>query len=365
MFVSNTNQLNQPELDSNPQPKKIIMSFTGVNTATPTGGSRYAATNYILRVEKKACKEGTEPDQTEAILIKKGLITDIADQIEIHTRSGEVYTSIETYLTANAHSIRFADPWMYVEVLVVTSAYGSAWITGTQFEENSQPSTSEEMMPNLTPYVLPRGGPAYGVATYKIRHYKNTAAAQPSTNEIATLTFQDIDDHYIKDQLGQHYFSLAQWHLKNPFATNEDIAKDLEKNGSPWSLIDVHVGGKWVTGCMFLAQRNPARPGDDGPVPRSNGATIYDDDIDALPYDAEKFVDAFIDRESRELTVTEIMEQFGPGIPDGYIFEPDEFVREFEESFLNPKNYWEELSFVEVMHNFGPRPLPRLPPLPL
>ncbi len=341
------------------------MSFTGVNTAAPTGGPRYAATNYILRVEKKTCKEGTEPDQTEAILVKKGLVTDITDQTEIHARSGEVYTSIESYLKANAHALRFADPWMYVEVLVVTSAYGSAWITGTHFKENSQPSNSEEMMTNPPPGVLPRGGPAYGAATYKIRHCKNTAAAQPSTKDTATLTFRDIDDHYIKDQLGQHYFSLAQWHLKNPFAREEDMAKDLAKNGSPWSHIDLLVGDEWITGCMFLAQRNPARPGDDGPVPRSYGATIYDDDIDALPYDAEKFVDAFTDRESRNLTVTEIMQQFGPGIPDGYIFDPDEFVREFEQCFLNPKNSWDEMTFVEVMHTFGPRPLPRLPPLPL
>ena len=51
------------------------MSFTDVNTAAPTGGSRYAAPNYILRVVKKACAEGTEPDQTEAILVKKGLVS--------------------------------------------------------------------------------------------------------------------------------------------------------------------------------------------------------------------------------------------------------------------------------------------------
>ena len=355
MFEKPTNSTNQPELDSNTQLKTIIMTFIGGNTTIPTGGNRYAANNYILRVVKKACIEGKEPHETEAILVKKGLITDIADQIEIHMRSGEVYTSIESYLTANAHSLRFADPWMYVEVLVTTSEYGSAWITGTQFEEESQPSKSQEIMPIPSPYVLPRGGSSYAVATYEIRHCKNTAPAQPSTKEIATLTIRDINDHYIKDKLGQHYFSLAQWHLKNPFATEDDIAKDLKKNGSPWSLIDVLVGNKWVTGPMFLAQRNPAQPECDGPVPRSYGATIYDEYMDALPYDTEEFIDALINRESRNLTVTEIMEQFGPGIPEGYTFNPEEFALEFERSYMNPEYYWNDISFQELMHNFGPQ----------
>jgi hypothetical protein len=244
---------------------------------------------------------------------------------------------------------------MYVEVLVVTSAYGSAWITGTQFVEETQPSKYEEMMPNPPPTALPRGGPAYGVATYKIRHCKNTAAAQPSTKETATLTIRDTDDHYIKDRLGQHYFSLAQWHLKNPFATEEEIAKEHEKNGSPWSHTEVLIAGEWITGCMFLAERNPARPGDDGPVPRSYGATIYDNEMDDLPYDTEKFINALIDRESLNLSVTDIMKQYGPGIPDGYTFDPEEFVKEFEQSFLNPQNYWDELSFLEMMDIFGPR----------
>ena len=330
------------------------MTFTGINTTAPTGGSRYAATNYILRVEKKACKEGTEPEQTEAILVKKGLVTDIADQIEIHTRSGEVYTSIESYLTANAHSLRFADPWIYVEVLVVTSAYGSAWITGTQFEEETQPSKYEEMMPNPPPTALPRGGPAYGVATYKIRHCKNTAAAQPSTKETATLTIRDIDDHYIKDQLGQHYFSLAQWHLKNPFATDDDIANDIEKNGSPWSRIDVLVGEEWVSGTVFLSRRNPTQPGFDGPVPRSNAETIYD--FHEIDFDAQAFEEAYSNRKSLNLSITEVMEKFGPGIPEGYIFDPEEFEREFEACYLNPQNYWDEMSFGELMFNYGPRP---------
>jgi hypothetical protein len=339
------------------------MSFTGVNTTAPTGGSRYAAPNYILRVVKKACEEGTEPHQTEAILVKNGHVTDIADQIEIHTRSGEVYTSIESYLVGrvSARAPHFANPWMYLEVLVVTSDYGSGWITGTRFEEESQPCESKEMMINPPPGSIPRGGAAYGVATYRIRHIKNTAPAQPSTKETAMLTIQNIEDHFIKNELGQHYCSLAMWHLKKPFATEEDIAKDLETNGSPWSHIDVKVGDEWVTGCMFLAQRHPVELGDDGPVPRSHGATIYD--VEGFDYDATAFMETYLNRESLNLSITEVMEKFGPGIPEGYVFNPDEFASEIEKSYLNPANSWDEMTFAEVMHTFGPRPWPTLAPL--
>jgi hypothetical protein len=342
------------------------MSYTEVYTTTaPTGGSRYAATNYILRVEKKACKEGTEPHQTEAILVKKGLVTDITDQIEIHTRRGEVYTSIEGYLDAHAHSVRFADPWIYVEVLVPTSNSGSSripglsygesgWIPGMRFEEESQPCTSEEMMHTPPPYVLPRGGSAYGAATYEIRHYKQTEPAEPSTKRRATLTIKDINDHSIKDKLGQHYFSLAMWNLNNPFATDDDIAKDIETNGSPWSRIDVLVGEEWVSGTVFLSRRNPTQPGFDGPVPRSNAETIYD--FHEIDFDAQAFEEAYSNRESLNLSITEVIEKFGPGIPEGYIFDPEEFEREFEACYLNPKNYWDEMSFGEVMFNYGPRP---------
>ena len=346
------------------KPTAIMMSFTDLNTTTPTGGARYAHSHYILRVVKKACEEGTDPHQTEAILVKKGHVTDIADQIEIHTRDGEIHTSIESYLDGrvNPDAPRFANSWIYVEVLVVTSDYGSGWITGTRFQEESQPCESKEMMVNPPPGALPRGGPAYGVATYRIRHIKNTAPAQPSTKEAATLTIRDTDDHYINNELGQHYSSLAMWHLKNPFATEEDIEKDLATNGSPWSHIDVKVGDDWVTGCTFLAQRRPAQPGDDGPVPRSYGATVYD--FDGIGYDVASFMHAYANRASLNLSITEVVEQFGPGIPEGYMFIPEEFDREYEASFMNPQKIWDEMTFAEVMQTFGPRPWPTLPPLP-
>ena len=91
-----------------------------------------------------------------------------------------------------------------------------------------------------------------------------------------------------------------------------------------------------------------------GPVPRSYAGTIYNGiNID---YDPEQFENAFINRKSLNLTVTEIVERFGPGIPEGYTFEPEVFSQEFENSYLNPKNYWDELTFAEVMHTFGPQP---------
>jgi hypothetical protein len=237
-----------------------MVSFTGINTTAPTGGPRYAHSHYILRVVPKACRDGTEAHQTEAILVKKGHVTDIADQIEIHTRDGEIHTSIESYLDGrvNPDAPRLANSWIYLEVLAVTSDYGSEWITGTRFQEESQPCESKEMMINPPPGALPCGGAVYGVATYEIRHHKNTFAARPSTKEVATLTIQDSDDHFIKNHLGQHYSSMAKWHLKNSFATKEDIAKDFAANGSPWSHIDVKVGDEWITGDTFLAQRSPA-----------------------------------------------------------------------------------------------------------
>ena len=237
-----------------------MVSFTGINTTAPTGGPRYAHSKYVLRVVKKACREGTDPHQTEAILVKNGVVTDNADQIEIHTRDGAIHTSIESYLDGrvNPDAPRFANSWIYVEVLVVTSDYGSEWISGTRFQEESQPCESKEMMINPPPGALPRGGAAYGVATYELRHHKNTAPAQPSTKDTATLTIQNSDDHLIKNHLGLHYSSMAKWHLKNSFATEEDIAKEFAANGSPWSHIDVKVGDEWITGDTFLAQRSPA-----------------------------------------------------------------------------------------------------------
>lgn len=91
-----------------------------------------------------------------------------------------------------------------------------------------------------------------------------------------------------------------------------------------------------------------------GLLPHKYGVEIYDGED--IKFDVDQFEDAFINRESKNLTVTEIMEQFGPGIPEGYTFDPEVFSQEFENSYLNPKNYWDELTLAEVMRSFGPQP---------
>lgn len=60
------------------------------------------------------------------------------------------------------------------------------------------------------------------------------------------------------------------------------------------------------------------------------------------------------------LTITEIMRLFGPGIPEGYDFDPEEFGHAYVKYWLYPENYWDEITFVELMDQYGPRP-PRTP----
>lgn len=78
---------------------------------------------------------------------------------------------------------------------------------------------------------------------------------------------------------------------------------------------------------------------------------------DHLPsYNWQMFVDAFKHREALNLSVSEVMERFGPGLPEGYTFDPVQFAEQFEKSYLNPENYWDEMSFDDVMRSFGPKP---------
>ena len=329
---------------------------------TSVGGVPYEKKLYVIRVAESYANTRVAPKiknvkDTEAVLHKLGAQWDF-ELISIHNRDGRVFTgkdALRDYLHAQGVNV-FFNPTTYAEVFVpCPSSYWKSW---DMFLDNSKLAEgapvyvfSQEADVLPLPFELM-------LATYEIRHHKNTAPGLCETKKrAATLTIQDIDDHYIKDELGgQHYFSLAHWHLMNPFATEEDIAKDLATNGSPWSHIDVKVGCEWMTGCTFLAQRRPARPGDNGRVPRSNGATIYDDYPYSFDYDATAFEDAFINRDSLNLSVTEIMERFGPGIPEGYTFDDSEFIKEFERSYLNPENYWDEMTFAEVMYNYGPRP---------
>jgi hypothetical protein len=470
-----------------------------------TGGPAYAERGYIIRVDKAYCHKGTEPHETEAILMKKGLLTEVNKDIEIHTRDGKVHTTLVSYLTDHAVSpfgsaLGYWQPWNFVEVMTTRfSGSRSNWISGTSFERGTQPSGNTIVMPDPAHVVLPRGGAVYGMATYKIRHTKNTFASRPNTLETATLTMKGMEYHHITDEKGLYYKSLVNWHLHDNFVSEEYIEKDLATNGSPWKFIDVKVGDEWMTGCTFLALRSPAGPGDDGPVPRQNAESVldnvseeepepvaaphhmsgpvpramtdypgmdepyrirvttndtltgvirrngdfqspytketysdyeieldqevrmedyttkylnsidelalfYDFDVTAggeawiyveievdgvwmrgdeaalelfnikvekdkngiwgevlgprrhlMEYDAQEFDEALSKRVELNLTVTEVIQKFGPGIPVGYTFDPDYFVENYEKHFTNPEQYWEEMSHEEAMYCFGPR----------
>jgi len=486
-----------------------MMSFTGISTQAPSGGPAYAERGYIIRVDKAYCHKGSEPHETEAILMKKGLLTEVNKDIEIHTRDGKVHTTLVSYLTDHAVSpfgsaLGYWQPWNFVEVMTTRfSGSRSNWISGTSFERGTQPSGNTIVMPDPAHVVLPRGGAVYGMATYKIRHTKNTFASRPNTLETATLTMKGMEYHHITDEKGLYYKSLVNWHLHDNFVSEEYIEKDLATNGSPWKFIDVLVGDEWQTGITFLALRSPAEPGDDGPVPRQNAESVLNDaaeeEPDAVPdsmsgpvpramtdypgmdepyrirvttnetltgvirrngdfqspytketysdyeieldqevrmedyttkylnsidelalfydfdvtaggeawiyveievdgvwmrgdeaalelfnikvekdkngiwgevlgprrhlmeYDAQEFDEALSNREELNLTVTEVIQKFGPGIPVGYTFDPDYFVENYEKHFTNPEQYWEEMSHEEAMYCFGPRePRPTL-----
>jgi len=489
------------------------MEFTGINTTAPNGGIEYGQRNYVLRVKKQYCYSGKEPTDTEAILVKNGFITDLKDDIQIYTQDGKVHTSIESYLTDHAispfsQSLGFWMPWGFVDVLAKNTYYGSNWVDGGNFATKTAPSDVGLCgMPTPAPYTPPSGGVAYGLATYLIRHTKNTAPAQPSTKRTATLTIRNIDDHFIKDSLEQHYFTLAHWHLMNPLATEEDIEKDLKISGSPWSYIDVKVGDEWVTGINFLAQRRSADAGSECRPPRQNAEapsmetealskpvdramtdyvgmdepygirlsaphrnavlnavirraggfenaltkkTYYEYQIEleenlsadgeslktlwtmgefvnevhpiesdipdaeawhyvdiqvdgiwhkavdvseelfnirierdeygeyeeifgpAIPqrlkslldFDGGIFEDAITKMTNSEQGMTPeemtiIMEEFGPGIPEGYEFDPVEFYQAYQKYYQEPESYWEEFTFAELMDNYGPQPVTR------
>jgi hypothetical protein len=242
---------------------------------TSVGGPAYEKEFYTIRVAQNYANTPLAPSikdvkHTEAVLHKLGSQCDL-ERISIHTRHGHVFTgkdALGDYLRAQGVRV-IGHPSTYFEVFVPCPC--SYWKSWHMFEDNSKLADGAPV------YVVSKEDAALDVlprpfelmlATYEIRHHKNTAAARPSTKETATLTIQDSDNHCIKNELGQHYFSLAQWHLKNPFATEEDIAEDLATNGSPWSHIDVKVGDEWLTGSMFLLKRSRNGPGRRGPVLR-------------------------------------------------------------------------------------------------
>ena len=220
------------------------------------GGSAYEKQFYTIRVAENYADS---PKKTEAVLHKLGSQWDF-DRISIHLRDGRVFTgkdALMNYLRAQGVEVLF-HPTTYVEVFVPDSS--SYWKSWHQFEDNSRLADGAPIL--IVPEslerrdVLPRPFDLM-LATYDICHHTNTAPGLCETRKRSgTLTFENSDNHCIKDELeDQHYSSLAHWHLMNPFATEEHIAKDFATNGSPWSHIDIKVGDEWIQGTDFLAMR--------------------------------------------------------------------------------------------------------------
>ena len=232
------------------------------------GGAAYEQEYYTIRVAENYANTPTAPGikdvkDTEAVLHKLGAPWDL-ERISIHIRGGSVFTgenAIRDYLRAQDVEVVF-HPNTYVEVFVPNSS--SYWKSWHQFEDNSKLADGAPILlvPQSLerPDVLPRPIEQM-LATYEIRHHKNTSGLGERTKRTATLTFHDSrreNGHYVEEKWcgqRQHYFTLAHWHLKNSTATEEDIAKDLATNGSPWLHIDVQVGDEWILGTDFLAMR--------------------------------------------------------------------------------------------------------------
>lgn len=224
------------------------------------GGDAYVQEYYTIRVTENYANT---PTASEAVLHKLGAPWDL-ERISIHIRDGRVFTgenALRGYLQALGVEVVF-DPTTYVEVLVPCSS--SHWKSWHQFEDNSKLADGAPILlvpqslekPDVLPLPIEQM-----LATFKIRHHKNTSGLGDSTKRTATLIFHDSDSengHYVEEKWcgqRQHYFTIAHWHLKNPTATEESRAKDFDTNGSPWSHIDVQVGDEWILGTDFLAMR--------------------------------------------------------------------------------------------------------------
>ena len=225
------------------------------------GGLAYEEEYYTVRVAENYANTPTAP---EAVLHKLGAPWDL-ERISIHIRDGRVFTgenALRDYLQALGVEVVF-HPSTYVEVLVPCSS--SCWKLWHQFEDNSKLADGApiQLVPQSLekPDVLPRPIEQM-LATYKIQHHKNKAPGLgESTKRTATLIFHDShreNGHYVEEKWcgqRQHYSTIAHWHLMNPTATEENRAKDLATNGSPWLHIDVQVGDDWILGTDFLAMR--------------------------------------------------------------------------------------------------------------
>lgn len=227
---------------------------SSTHTRAPKGGLPYAKTFYVIRPKKDVCKT-VNPSDVEALLVRTGTNW---KSFEIRTPT-KVYNEFETYLDDHANSPfkgKWWDPWMFIEVLVKTlSLYNSNWIGGLTFKEETTPSEPPSYIPTSSPAPSPENVGLF-LATFKVRHNKKREPAEPSKLLTATMTFSGENDHYIKQGLGEfHYHSIQEWH-NGSYATEEDIAKDREKNGTPWGHVHVLVNGDWIPGVDFIAMRS-------------------------------------------------------------------------------------------------------------
>jgi len=228
-------------------------------TLAPSGGDAFINRTYIIRVDERFRVPGLTAEDTEAVLVKQGGPTDL-NSVMIRTQTKN-YTKLEDYLGDNAVSPtkgKWWGGWMFVEVLVKTmKLYNSSWISGQAFKDGTEPSNPPIYMP--TPPPAPHyTSVAPHLATYMIRDDERMAPAAPSTLRTAKLTFSSQDDHYINEGPGQiHYHNIDQWRSGIGIsATEKDIAKAREKNGSPWGHIHVLVDGQWIPGLEFIAMRD-------------------------------------------------------------------------------------------------------------
>ena len=226
-------------------------------TLAPRGGKAFEEMSYVFRVKKEFCRDGTEPRVTEARLFKFGALTDLGSAKFLTSK--KEYPTLIAYLEDNAVSPfkgKWWDPWMFIEVLVKTlELYNSNWISGLAFKDGTEPSEPPSYIPTPSPAPSPKNGDLF-LATFKVRHNKKREPAEPSKLLTATMTFSGENDHYIKQGHGEiHYHSVHEWH-NGSYATEEDIAKDLEENGTPWAHVHVLVNGDWIPGVDFIAMRS-------------------------------------------------------------------------------------------------------------
>ena len=227
------------------------------HTLAPSGGDAFSKNTYVIRVAEKFLMPGLTAQDTEAVLVKQGSPTDLNSVI---IRTNKDYATLEAYLEDYAvppFKGKWWGGWMFVEVLVKTmKLYNSGWINGQHFKEETEPSNPPTYMPTPSPPPY-YASVAPHLATFTIRDDVRMAPAEPSTLRTAKMTFSSKDDHYIKEGPAQlHYHNIDQWRSGIGIsATEEDIAKAREKNGSPWGHIHVLVDGRWIPGLDFLAMR--------------------------------------------------------------------------------------------------------------